>query len=113
MSRDWVACRLRASLRSACVMRHTAKATFGVVADADTEWKEQGLCRSYGCPDLWFPEGRGSKRRKQENEAVLVCVQCPMLRRCREYALENHETFGVWAGLRESELRKLVGKAGQ
>lgn len=94
-------------------MRHTVRAVFGVVADSGNDWKERGLCRSYGFPDLWFPEGRGPERRRQENEAVLVCIQCPMLERCREYALENRETFGVWAALTESELRKMVGKAGQ
>lgn len=88
-------------------------AVFGVVADTTDDWKRLGLCRSHGFPDLWFPEGRGPERKKQENEAVLVCVQCPMLARCREYALANKETEGVWAGLRVRELRRLVGKAGQ
>lgn len=95
-------------------MRHVVRATFGVVAgERNDSWKERGLCRSYGFPDLWFPEGRGRDRTRQENEAVLVCVQCPMRTRCMEYALENKETEGIWAGLRQSELRRLVGKAGQ
>ena len=94
-------------------MRHVAKATFGVVADvSDDGWKDRGLCRDYGMPDLWFPEGRGPLRAQQEAQAVRVCLGCPILTRCRSYALENRETFGVWAALTESELRRLVGKAG-
>lgn len=95
-------------------MRHTAKATFGVVTDPDDDWKRDGYCRSYEWPELWFPEGRGAGRRRQEDTAVEHCrLRCPVVDRCRQYALENKETWGVWAGLRESELRKLVGKAGQ
>lgn len=95
-------------------MRHVVRAVFGVVdGPRNDSWKERGLCRNYGFPDLWFPEGRGLLRGQLEAEAVAVCRRCPMLERCRQYALENKETFGVWAALTESELRKLVGKAGQ
>lgn len=90
-----------------------ADAVFGVVTDPEEDWKQQGVCRTYGWPDLWFPEGRGSERRKQELTAVALCLGCPVLQRCREYVERNRQTEGVWAGLRESELRRLVGKAGQ
>lgn len=93
-------------------MRRVSKAVYGVVTDTpDDEWKEQGTCRSYGWPDLWFPEGR--EKRRQEQIAVEICRgQCPMLSRCRESALRNKEIYGVWAGLTEDELRVLAGKTG-
>lgn len=92
-------------------MRRVRKAVYGVVTDTqDDDWKAQGTCRSYGWPDLWFPEGRG--KRRQEETAVDICrQQCPMLARCRQSALGNREIHGVWAGMREDELRRLVGKS--
>lgn len=84
---------------------------YGVVREApEDDWKAQGTCRSYGWPDLWFPEGKD--KRRQEQESVSVCLGCPMLARCRESALKNKEIYGVWAGLTEDELRELAGKKG-
>ncbi len=91
-------------------MRNVSRSVYGVVTDTpQDEWKKKGTCRSYGWPDLWFPEGRG--KRAQELTAAAICrEQCPMLEKCRSSALANKETTGVWGGMTESELRKLVGK---
>lgn len=84
---------------------------YGVVTPTrEDDWKAQGTCRSYGWPDLWFPEGKD--KRRQEQEAVSICRGCPMLARCRESALRNKEIYGVWAALTEDELRELAGKKG-
>ena len=92
-------------------MRYVGKAVYGVVTDtAQDDWKRQGTCRTYGWPDLWFPEGKN--KRAQEQIAVSICQRCPMLERCRVSALKNKEIYGVWAGMTEDQLRELVGKRG-
>ncbi len=43
-------------------------------------------------PEAWFTEGR-------EVEAIAVCRSCPVIDRCREYALAHDIEHGVWGGL--------------
>ena len=40
--------------------------------------------------------------------AKAICVRCPVLEECREYALEVGETHGIWGGLNEMERRALL-----
>lgn len=83
--------------------------TYGVPTnDPEDTWKASGLCRTEGEPNWWFPEGKNKS--DVEAMAIAVCQRCPIRPRCRESALANRETWGVWAGLRERELRRLVGK---
>lgn len=90
-------------------MRHTRKATFSVPVRSEDSWKQQGLCKTEGEPEWWFPEGRDKSY--WESRAISVCERCPMRDLCRETALTNREEWGVWAGLSERQLRRLVGKA--
>ncbi|MEP7160491.1 MAG: WhiB family transcriptional regulator [Dermatophilaceae bacterium] len=68
------------------------------------EWQFQGLCRTVS-PDMFFhPEGeRGAARRRRDERAKTVCLQCPVLLQCRQHALEVREPYGVWGGLAEDE----------
>ena len=52
-----------------------------------------GLCAQVG-GDLWHP-GKG----EQANEAKRICLQCPVIESCLEYALEHTELEGIWGGL--------------
>lgn len=31
-------------------------------------------------------------------EAIAICEGCPIRERCREYAIESNQLFGVWGG---------------
>jgi WhiB family transcriptional regulator, redox-sensing transcriptional regulator len=75
----------------------------GPVADL-WEWQSDGSCRS-GSPDVFFhPEGeRGPSRRRRDRAAKAVCLECAVLRNCREHALQVREPYGVWGGLTEYE----------
>lgn len=46
--------------------------------------------------EYFFEEGHESAKTKL---AQRICGNCVELRTCRDYALDNHETFGVWGGL--------------
>jgi len=75
----------------------------GPVADV-WEWQFDGSCRSRN-PDVFFhPDGeRGPSRRRRDSEAKAVCLDCPVLRNCREHALQVGEPYGVWGGMTEQE----------
>lgn len=61
--------------------------------DADDSWMVQGTCRSVD-PDMWFPDrGNGTS-----HKAKAICRDCPVQRRCLEWALAHNETFGIWGG---------------
>lgn len=68
---------------------------------ATATWKAQGACRDVD-PRLFFPE-RGESTR----EAKAVCAGCPVRAECLEYALDQHEHFGIWGGTSERERRRL------
>jgi WhiB family redox-sensing transcriptional regulator len=45
------------------------------------------------------------------NKAVKICRNCPVMDRCRDYAItlaRSEPIHGVWGGLRPSEINKLV-----
>jgi WhiB family redox-sensing transcriptional regulator len=75
----------------------------GPVADL-WDWQSQGSCRREN-PDAFFhPQGeRGPSRRGRNRTAKAVCLNCPVLQRCRKHALKVREPYGVWGGLTASE----------
>lgn len=72
-------------------------------------WQQKGLCNTLD-PEVFFhPEGeRGAPRRRRVEQAKAICSQCPVIQECREYALNNHEPYGVWGGLSEEERADIV-----
>ncbi|WP_433271958.1 WhiB family transcriptional regulator [Actinosynnema sp. CS-041913] len=76
---------------------------------ASWDWQLRGLCRGLDSA-LFFhtPNERGAARELREARAKAVCARCPVLSECRTHALTVEETYGVWGGLGESELRRLI-----
>jgi WhiB family redox-sensing transcriptional regulator len=69
--------------------------------DLDTAWMDHALCTGVD-PELFFPE-----RGESTEPAKAVCRQCTACAACLEYAIVQHELFGVWGGTSERERRKL------
>lgn len=65
-------------------------------------WMEDALCVQVD-HDMFYPE-KGEPTR----HAKAVCAACPVRETCLQYALDNHERYGVWGGLSERERRKLM-----
>lgn len=65
------------------------------------DWQEQGLCK--GATKTFYPEGSNTEVQR----AKLICHSCPVEATCLEWALRNHEKFGVWGGTSERERRRL------
>jgi WhiB family redox-sensing transcriptional regulator len=68
---------------------------------AETDWSEQGLCRTVE-PDALFVEGAA------QNRAKALCGGCSVRTECLAYALDERIEFGVWGGMTERERRALL-----
>ena len=68
-----------------------------VFDESVTAWMHQGNCRVYP-PSTFFPsDGVGVDRARK------ICVGCPVLTRCLDYALEQRIDHGVWGGCSERD----------
>lgn len=62
-------------------------------------------------PEAWFLEksdvGVTAKAKK-------LCEACPVVTECGEFAIANHEQFGIWGGMspRERSFVRLTGRRG-
>ena len=63
-------------------------------------WMQDALCAQTD-PEVFFPELGGSTR-----AAKAICAQCPVMARCRAYAVEHHER-GVWGGTSDGDRARL------
>ncbi len=67
-----------------------------------TEWMLVGNCQDYS-PSTFFPsDGVGV------DAARAICQDCPVIDRCREYALAERIEHGVWGGCSERERRRIL-----
>lgn len=55
------------------------------------QWMDQGSCVADRSVDHMYSEHR--------EQALQVCVGCPVLVQCREYTESREVSFGVWAGV--------------
>lgn len=68
-----------------------------IMALSGREWMRRGLCASGAYdPDMFFDALR-------EELACRVCDKCPVRDRCLQYAVEEHESYGVWGGKTPAE----------
>ena len=76
---------------------------------SEWDWQYHGTCRSLS-PEMFFhPEGeRGAARRSRDAAAKKICLECPVLARCRDHALRAREPYGVWGGMSEEERVRAV-----
>lgn len=60
-------------------------------------------CATTDTPEWWFPADAGIDHR-----ARAICLACPVRRGCLDAALERREMHGMWGGLSQKALRRLV-----
>lgn len=56
-------------------------------------------------PDLFFPDMEEPSTLANMNRAKEMCVSCPLVSLCAQYAIEAKEEFGIWGGLSANERR--------
>jgi WhiB family redox-sensing transcriptional regulator len=67
-------------------------------------WVEHAACKGTDLDD-WFPVRGGSLTALRA-----ICAACPVIDRCRTYALAHPSLIGVWGGTSERQ-RRLIRQA--
>lgn len=68
---------------------------------SETGWMSKAVCRGMEV-SIFFPEdGGGVTRAKQ------ICKDCPVAKKCLEYALVHRIDAGIWGGTSERERRRI------
>ena len=73
-------------------------------------WQQKAACRG-PLGAVFFPPSTSERKREKvarESKAKDICMSCPVLAECRDYAIEIREPHGVWGGLSEQERRALL-----
>lgn len=70
------------------------------------DWLFRAACRAEE-PELFFPVGTEGPGLAQTARAKAVCRRCPVMIRCRTWALSTGQVAGVWGGLSEADRRAL------
>lgn len=65
------------------------------------EWMENARCKNMGS-ELFMSENQ-----KDIKEAIAICLGCPAVKSCLEYAIANKEQ-GVWGGTTERQRTRLI-----
>ena len=79
------------------------------------DWRVRGRCRDQGIDwEIFFaPSGRepAAVRRRREAEAKALCHGCPVVRQCRDHAVEFDEKHGIWGGMTVDEIATVARDA--
>ena len=67
----------------------------------DQGWRRDAICVGAN-PDLFYPTRGGT-----HTDATAICQQCPVRWECLMFAMETHESWGVWGGLSEQYRRRI------
>ena len=70
------------------------------------DWMLEGGC-VYSDTELFFPVGSSMKAMKQSNEAKAICMECPVVTECLEYAIRTNQDSGIWGGTTEDERKSI------
>lgn len=65
------------------------------------DWMDDALCKDADV-DFFSEDPKEIQRAKE------VCFECPVRRKCLQYALDTETRFGVWGGADEVTLRKAL-----
>ena len=68
-----------------------------VAAPAPGPWIDDANCSGKDISLFYPPSG------KRPLEALLLCEECAVRAECLEYALDNHQHWGVWGGMTERQ----------
>lgn len=68
-------------------------------------WAAYAACRNTD-PDLFFPGPDADT-----SAAVRICLGCPVLAECRDWALDTRVKYGVWGAMTERDRRRLMRRS--
>jgi hypothetical protein len=70
----------------------------------DFDWMDKASCRKFD-PDIWFTGRRGPNNHDQYDDAIEICLGCPVLLNCEKYILRLERNvsvqyrYGIYAGM--------------
>ena len=70
------------------------------------DWMLEGSC-AYSDTELFFPVGSSMKAMKQTNEAKAICLECPVINECLDYAIRTNQDSGIWGGTDEEQRKSI------
>ncbi len=70
-----------------------------------TNWRSAGACLSAD-PDLFFPISSTGPAERQIARAKMICAGCLVQRECLEFALSQHQVYGIWGGTTAEERQR-------
>lgn len=70
---------------------------FPTIIDSNgEEWYDDGtIWAAFGDTDAYYEEARA------------ICAQCPIREKCKDFAIENKERWGMWGGTTPIERRRV------
>ncbi|MGW9299650.1 WhiB family transcriptional regulator [Streptomyces cyaneofuscatus] len=71
---------------------------------AHDTWREDALCQQTD-PEAYYPEAGDSG-----TTAKQACLNCPVIAECLDYAVDSRQRWGIWGGLGQKELRRLINQ---
>jgi hypothetical protein len=63
-------------------------------ANGNMDWADEAACKDTPL-DIWFTE----LGFHADQEAIRICNRCPVINQCRDYAINNDQTDGIWGGM--------------
>lgn len=74
--------------------------------EAQASWKDRAACK-YLDPDEFDTEPLAQRPRRKHGShwayARMICRECPVVRDCLNFAIDNDEPTGIWGGMTRSE----------
>ncbi len=84
------------------------------LAQSAVAWQDGAACRG-PYQQVFYPPTKSERRkekRHREARAKEICLQCPVIDDCRDYAFTVGEQHGIWGGLTEGERKEILKIAG-
>ena len=67
-----------------------------IIGDKGEEYYDDGtIWAAFGDTDPYYEEAR------------TICQSCPIMEKCKQYALDNKERWGMWGGMTPIERRRV------
>lgn len=78
----------------------------------EQDWQQLALCATLP-PETFFLDGAtGGELTAREGQAKQICHACPVIRQCRDHAVNAPELHGIWGATtpRERERMRRCGR---
>ena len=72
------------------------------------EWMKDSLCTDSSIDPEWFFPETELTNTFEVKTALNMCKSCPVRINCLEYAIKSKQTFGIWGGMRQRQIKDII-----